>query len=1018
MADLNTSQQKAVEENGALLILAGPGSGKTKVITEKILHLMKNGVKPENILALTFSDKAAKEMVDRLEKETDTSQLTISTFHSFCRQALEDNVLDSGISFASGVISRANQLVWGLKNIDSFGLEYLEVGNNEVELIESLMDGISSFRDELISPEDLEEYLKKKDTNKDGLNDEEKDLLGKLKDMLKVYRAYEKYKRKEALMDFDDMIHETSDLFSKKPLILKRYREKYTHVLVDEFQDTNFAQLFLIKQLAGENIFVVGDDDQSIYRFRGAYLTNFQDFKVHFKKHQQILLNQNYRNSKNILTLSLQLINKAKNREKKDLETANHEGDKVIVAVCGNEQAEADFVLKEIQKLVGKKFYSRTDKKEREMSYKDIAILSRKKAHGGKFNTILRKNGIPCEFVGEVDFFSAAPVRNMAAWLKVIENPLRAGIYLSRIMKISGVTEINMQKINEHAKKKRGKEDHEDFVFESMENAEEILSSQKEHVKEVVGTIKKMLELKEKATLAELVYNVMIKHTDLYKKSLDDSRNRLLLNRFYGIAQEYEATTKNASVSGFLEHTEMLRRFQIEMDEAEETDSVKIMTIHQSKGKEFAVVFIVDVADRKFPLRYTAKPIYVPNDLSKGMKTNDDEKELYLQEERRLLYVAMTRAEQKLYMTFAEQYGDNKTKTKPSKFLEDIGYSKNPLIEAVSVKPESRADITVAQSLVEKARAEIQEACTKAVNQMQLKTALQKIVELEKLKQLEERGEVDFDREKFFEVEDSDGDIKRLFEGKKLPIIKADHGFSATALNNYNDCPLKYKFQNVLLVPTIKKTYFGLGSAVHKVMELLTKGERDGIKPTKERVLEILGKFWSSASYITKKKEEEDRREAERMLDDFLEWHKLNSNKVIDAEYEFTFKLGGRIIHGFIDRIEQDSKGNYIVVDFKTGSVQKSSNTIREDIQMNVYCLALLNSPKFGKLPERASLFYIKHNKMIDYLPDQISVEAQKKMLEEMINSVLAEKFTATPSFKDCGWCDYFDICDEKEVEE
>src|SRR3989344_1366276 len=197
MADLNTSQQKAVEENGALLILAGPGSGKTKVITEKILHLMKTGVKPENILALTFSEKAAKEMSDRLAKETDASQLTISTFHSFCRQILEDNVLDSGISFASGVISRANQLVWGLKSIDSFGLEYAEVGNNEIELIQSMIDGISAFRDELISPEDLETYLQRKEPK----DEEEADRIGKLKDMLKIYKEYEKYKRKEMLLD-------------------------------------------------------------------------------------------------------------------------------------------------------------------------------------------------------------------------------------------------------------------------------------------------------------------------------------------------------------------------------------------------------------------------------------------------------------------------------------------------------------------------------------------------------------------------------------------------------------------------------------------------------------------------------------------------------------------------------------------------------------------------------------------------------------------------------------------------
>ena len=163
---LNPSQQKAVEEDGIQLIVAGPGSGKTRVVTEKILHLIKNGVKPQSILALTFSDKAAKEMIERLEQHIDPSDITAGTFHSFCLDVLRDNVLDSGISFASGIISRTNQLVWGLRNIDAFGFEEIEIGNNAIEAVESIIDGISAFRDELITTQELEEYLQRKDGEK------------------------------------------------------------------------------------------------------------------------------------------------------------------------------------------------------------------------------------------------------------------------------------------------------------------------------------------------------------------------------------------------------------------------------------------------------------------------------------------------------------------------------------------------------------------------------------------------------------------------------------------------------------------------------------------------------------------------------------------------------------------------------------------------------------------------------------------------------------------------------------
>jgi DNA helicase-2/ATP-dependent DNA helicase PcrA len=278
---LNPSQETAVTGTGIQLVLAGPGSGKTKVITEKILHLIEQGTKPEHILALTFSDKAAAEMLERLEQQTNTTDLTVSTFHAFALSVLEDNVLDSGLSFSSGIISRANQLVWGLRNIDSFGLEHIEVGNNGTGVIEAIIDGISRFRDELIGPDQLEKYLHDKDSS--CLSGDERDYLNKLKDLLKVYRAYETYKRAENLLDFDDMIHEAVRLFLKKPGILRKYRERFTHILVDEFQDTNFAQFQLIQQLAHNNLCVVGDDDQTIYRFRGAYLTNFQDFRQCFK---------------------------------------------------------------------------------------------------------------------------------------------------------------------------------------------------------------------------------------------------------------------------------------------------------------------------------------------------------------------------------------------------------------------------------------------------------------------------------------------------------------------------------------------------------------------------------------------------------------------------------------------------------------------------------------------------------------------------------------------------------------
>ena len=218
-------------------------------------------------------------------------------------------------------------------------------------------------------------------------------------------------------------------------------------------------------------------------------------------------------------------------------------------------------------------------------------------------------------------------------------------------MKLSGITEVNVQRLNACAERLAWDDDSSDFVYECMLDVDALLATQVDHVREITRTIEQLLQRKERLTLSELVYDLIVRSTDLYKRSLHEAnwRNVQLLNKLYEIAQEYESITKHPSVTDFLDYLDLLSGFQIELEEAEETDSVKVMTVHQSKGKEFPVVFIVDAATNRFPLRYQQKPFYVPNDLAKGMKTGDDEKALYEQEERRLFYVAMTRAEQKLY---------------------------------------------------------------------------------------------------------------------------------------------------------------------------------------------------------------------------------------------------------------------------------------------------------------------------------------------------------------------------------
>lgn len=1022
--DLNFEQKQAVTHaQSPLLVVAGPGSGKTRVIIERVLHLIRTGIKPSEILCLTFSEKAADEMKQRLEKLTDVAEMQISTFHSFANDVLYENVMDSGIGMSSGVIKKSAQLVWGLKNIDNFKLEHLEIGNNAVELIEKLIDGISSFKDELISPDELKKYIEKK-LEKD-LDDEERDFLLKLDDLCKVYYKYQEFQRSKAVIDFDDMVSQTIQLFRKKPNVLTKYQKRFKHVLVDEFQDNNFAQLELVKLIAKDgNVTVVGDDDQSIYRFQGAYLTNFKDYKEHYPKTTTIVLHRNYRSPQNIVKLASQLLEEIPDREKKNLKSENEEGDKVVVAECGHETAEVEFVVKTIKSLLGLKI-SRRDGTDEPLSFRDFVILSRRKAEGSKFAKALKAHGIPAKFIGESNIFSSPIVRDLMAFLRIANAPTISGIEINRLMKNHGLTEINVAKINYAARRKsRADSTDIDFVFDSLKNCEELYISQTEQAKELAGQIHKLIDLVGKKTIAELVYEIIMSISDLYKKTIqnetpENKKNQIILKEFYNIALEYESLNPHGELDDFIHYLDLMGQFDIELKEgAGLEDAIQVTTIHQSKGREFPVVFIVDVAQNRLPLRYQSKSFYVPNDLSKGITQTEDEKELYLREERRLFYVAMTRAQNHLFITYAKKYGQNVTETKPSKFLDELDFRHNSFVNLVKYDGQTGEALLEEERKIERLKQDLQEKAVRSLNQMNLKSAIQRIAELAKVKHFEENGTTDgFDQKQLFKIDDDDNHIDDELKGQKPQLVKADElRLSVSKINSYLDCPLKFKFSYILDAPTPPKPYFDLGTSVHAVADHLTKMQLDGVVPTENLALEILEKEWNSAGFSSETQENQAKENAKIQVKSLVKWLNDNPNTPIAAEKSFALKIQGIPFNGVIDRIEKTPDGKYEVIDFKTGAVRENSKSIKVDPQMNMYALGV--ESLYKELPTKTSLYYIKHDKFVENKIEKEKVNEVKGTIENVVKSILNEEFEPKPSFQACRFCDYQSICEAKEIEE
>lgn len=716
-----------------------------------------------------------------------------------------------------------------------------------------------------------------------------------------------------------------------------------------------------------------------------------------------------------------QLISGVKDRQKKELFSENEEGDKVVVAACSSESAEVEFVVSKIKEMVGT-LARRRDGTESPLSYRDFVILARRKLEGKKFAKALKAYGIPTIYMGEANIFAAPVVRDFMAYLQVASAPTRAGVEIYRLMKTHGITETNIARINHVAGRKAREEPSSvDFVFDTLHDCEGLVT-QADECKEVADQLDKICALAGEA-VSRFVYEVIMSASDLYRRAVRDStpegrRNQLLLKELYSIALEFESLNPQGTLADFIKYLSLMGQFDLELEEdywAE--DAVQVTTIHQSKGREFAVVFGVDIAANKFPPRYREKAFYVPNDLSKGVKRDEDEKALYVQEERRLLYVAMTRAQSRLFLTYAKRYGQNVRETKLSKFLDEISFAKNQRVEVVAFDGTKDEVSMQTGDRLEKLKDDLQGKAIRSIGQMQLKSAVQRIIELAKVRHFQEHGTLEgFDPASVLAVDNTDTNLDLGLVGKKIPLInKEELRLSATKIETYLECPLKFKFMHIQEAPQPPTKYFALGKAVHSVAEHLTKMQAEGVQPTEELALDILKKKWSSEPFKSTTEEMQSKEKAREMIRTYLKWVAANKNRAVAVEKRFQIEIAGVTFAGSIDRLEQRPDGEYEIVDFKTGKAYKNSKSIREDPQVNIYALAVQSL--YGKLPARASLYYLMEDKMVPYDVDMPQVENVKEEVEQATADILAEKFDATPSYITCGNCPYKAICDSSEIE-
>lgn len=1010
---LNAGQSKAITyTDGPLLILAGPGSGKTLTITEKVIHLINGGILPERILALTFSDKAAGEMEERIERTIGSgSSIDVSTFHSFCNNIIREFSFDMGINSGARLISKEHSSVWGIRHVDAFGFESISIPSSPYDLIDSLLEGVSQFQDHLVLPSDIHGYVESQLSSGAELAEDEADTLLKLRDLARFYEHYRQYKSDNGFLDYDDMISMTCRLFENNSVVRNKVKSRYDYILVDEFQDTNYSQLYLVNLLAdGNKLTCVADDDQCIYRFRGAYLSNLKQLQEYYPALDKIALGVNYRSSSQIVSLSRQLIGFNPEREEKEIVSANGDDSKVKVVKAPDDTSEAQWVASEINRLV----------KEQGLQPKDIYILTRKRADGKKFSDALRKYLIPVEYVGSLQLNQFPIVQEAIAYMRVVADPFNNGVAFAKILGREGLSEHNLQRINVLARR-LAREDavQGDGIYSVLlHHLEEAGITQEMLVRSFVNRLEELISHKKNHLPSDTVKYLLLNRTDIYRSQLHEDtaqsrKNIRILNSLISMVGDLELIDGGSEFDAFVEHLDLVFNLEIEDGESTDDNTVKVMTIHQSKGKEAKAVFVCDMAARHLPLQLTRKKFTVPVELAKGVQRDADEKTLHLEEERRLAYVAMTRAKEKLYLVFPERYAGNKRGVKPSEFLEQLDYKNSPLVDFIEAPLCEEKCEQAEDSALRRKRDEFERLVRIYTNQGQLKQAVESLVVVAQIRELELKGNLQaFDVSDFLRVSPMPpAELEALADGRLPPLIDKDMRFSASGIKMYEDCPLKFKYAYVLRIPTPQKTFFQVGTDVHAVFEQMSRLKMQGELADMSKAKELLNATWNPSLFDSKTQEQQEYSRMQKMLDFWVGFEESNHNETVEVEEGFDFNLDGARFGGYIDRLDRTPDGDFIVIDYKTNKTPYTKNQLKEDVQIAVYCLAV--KEKYGKLPMEAGHMYVNPDiaelRLVDVSEE--GVETVVGRIKEMVGRIKGEDFEVREE-PNCRFCDYKGICD------
>ncbi len=976
---LNPAQVDAVtHDQGPLLIVAGAGTGKTTVLTRRIAYLIATRrARPEEILALTFTDKAALEMEERVDVLVPYgyADVRISTFHAFGDWLLREHALELGLTPAFRVLNRAEQVLFLRTRLFELPLDHFRPLGDPTRHLQALTGLFGRAKDEDVAPA---EYLAhaaalqaEAETHPDDA--ERRDLATRTLELARVYAAYQDLMAREGFIDFGDQISLALRLLRERPYVLAHYQRRFRYVLVDEFQDTNHAQFELVKLLVSRhrNVTVVGDDDQAIFRFRGASMSNILGFRATYPDARRVVLDRNYRSGQRLLDAAYKLI-----RNNKERLESREEFNKQLTAEAGPGVA-ADFrpyeTVTQEADAVARTIEEETDAGRR--AYRDFAILVRANADADPFLRALNMRGIPWTFSGNQGLYGRPEVRLCIAFLRVIARPDDSvSLYHLAASWLFAVPPVDLARCGAHAdRRNRWLFD----VLRGLDETPELRAALSDEGAQAIGRLVKELErfmgLAAELGTGALLYQFLADSGWLGRMSRASTAREEAevpnVARFFRRLEDATKILPRDHVREFVSHLDALIQAGEDPAVAEadiDAPAVRVLTVHKAKGLEFPVVFVVGLVQGRFPWPSRGDVLAFPEALLRDRRASEDYR---LEEERRLFYVAMTRAKEVLHLTAAHNYGGRRSR-KVSQFV----------LEALDLPADAAQPVKGAP--------------------------------LEELRAYAPPAEADAEA-----------------EAPLGPDIVLE--LSHRQVDDYQTCPLKYRYVHVLRVPIRRHHTVVYGEMLHRVVEHYLGQRAKDQYVSLEDLLKTYDHEWKNEGFLTRAHEEARRDAGREAIRRFWYEEEASGSRPKHVELEFRVDLpdvnGPIKVRGRWDRVDETAQGP-IIVDYKSSDVrevERADERAAESLQLQIYAMVWRELERKRKqeqaqahereqenlLPVRVELRFLESGVVGRHVPTDEDAETALSAVRAAAAGIRARRFTATPSYQACRYCAYSQIC-------